>query len=305
MTTRVAVLMGGWSSEREVSLVSGAAVADTLGELGYHATPIDVGRDIGAKLTDIRPYTDVVFNALHGRYGEDGCVQGLCELLDLSYTHSNVLASALAMDKPMAKRLFADAGVPVVDARTVSRDEIEADDPLPRPYVIKPLNEGSSVGVRIVTDQDGPSPLGNQPWHYGPKVMVETYVPGHEIAVAVMGDRALGALEIRPREGFYDYDTKYVDGKAEHLMPAPMPEDDYQAALDFAQRAHDALGCSGVTRADFRYDDSDGGLGLRLLEINTQPGMTPLSLVPEIAAYAGFTFSALVEWMVEDAQCRA
>lgn len=305
MTTRVAVLMGGWSSEREVSLVSGAAVADTLSELGYHATPIDVGRDIGAKLTDIRPYTDVVFNALHGRYGEDGCVQGLCELLDLCYTHSGVLASALAMDKPMAKRMFTDVGIPVCDARTVSREEIEAGDPLPRPYVIKPLNEGSSVGVRIVADNDGPAPMGNQQWHYGPEVMVETYVPGHEVAVAVMGDRALGALEIRPREGFYDYDAKYVEGKADHLMPAPMPENDYRAALDYAQRAHDALGCSGVTRADFRYDDSEGGMGLRLLEINTQPGMTPLSLVPEIAAYAGITFSALVEWMVEDAQCRA
>ena len=305
MTTRVAVLMGGWSSEREVSLVSGAAVADALGELGYHTTPIDVGRDIGTKLTDVRPYTDVVFNALHGRYGEDGCVQGLCELLGLAYTHSGVLASALAMDKPMAKRLFDDAGVPIVDARIVGRDDIEAGDPLPRPYVIKPLNEGSSVGVRIVTENDGPSPLGNQAWHFGPKVMVETYVPGHEIAVAVMGDRALGALEIRPREGFYDYDTKYVEGKADHLMPAPMPDDAYQAALDYAQRAHDALGCSGVTRADFRYDDSEGGLGLRLLEINTQPGMTPLSLVPEIAAYAGVSFSALVDWMVEDAQCRA
>ncbi len=305
MTTRIAVLMGGWSSEREVSLVSGAAVADALGELGYHATPIDVGRDIGAKLTDVRPYTDVVFNVLHGRYGEDGCVQGLCELLDLSYTHSGVLASALAMDKPMAKRLFVDVGIPVCDARIVGRNDIETGDPIPRPYVIKPLNEGSSVGVRIVTDQDGPAPLGNQQWHYGADVMVEAYVPGHEITVAVMGDRALGALEIRPREGFYDYDTKYVEGKADHLIPAPMPDDEYQAALDYAQRAHDALGCSGVTRADFRYDDSEGGLGIRLLEINTQPGMTPLSLVPEIAAHAGITFSALVEWMVEDALCRA
>jgi D-alanine-D-alanine ligase len=305
MSRRVAVLLGGWSSEREVSLVSGAAISDALGDLGYHPTPVDVGRDIASKLTEMRPYTDVVFNALHGRYGEDGCVQGLCELLGVPYTHSGVLASSLAMDKPMAKRLFVEVGIPVADGIITSQEEILAGDPMPRPYVIKPLNEGSSVGVRIVLADDPENSLANEQWIYGDEVLVEAYVPGREITVAVMGDRALGALEIQPNEGFYDYETKYVEGHATHVMPAPMPEDDYEQALDIAQRAHDTLGCKGVSRADFRYDDRDDGLGLRLLEINTQPGMTPLSLVPEIAAHAGFDFSQLVEWMVEDALCRA
>jgi D-alanine-D-alanine ligase len=298
---RVAVLMGGWSAEREVSLVSGAAVSEALQGLGHAVTTIDVDRDIAARLSEIRPVTDVAFNALHGRYGEDGCVQGLCELLGLPYTHSGVLASALAMDKPIAKRLFADAGIPVADGRVVGRDELLSGDPMPRPYVIKPLNEGSSVGVRIVGEGD--DVLGNQSWHYEDSVLVEAYVPGHEITVAVMGERALGALELRPREGFYDYDAKYVEGRTEHLMPAPMPEADYDRALELAKRAHDTLGCHGVSRADFRYDDSDGGLGLRLLEINTQPGMTPLSLVPEIAAHAGIAFPELCGWMVENARC--
>jgi D-alanine-D-alanine ligase len=302
MSKRVAVLMGGWSAEREVSLVSGAAATDALGKLGYHATAIDVGRDIAARLTDMRPYTDVVFNALHGRYGEDGCVQGMCELLKLPYTHSGVLASALAMDKPMAKRLFAASGIPVAEGRVVGRDELLDQDPMPRPYVIKPLNEGSSVGVRIVPEGDNRAPLADAAWAYGEAVLVEAYVPGHEITVAVMGERALGALEIRPRGDFYDYDAKYVEGRAEHLMPAPMPAADYDDALRLARLAHDALGCRGVTRADFRYDD-EGGLGLRLLEVNTQPGLTPISLVPEIAAHAGIDFPALVEWMVENARC--
>lgn len=303
MTASVAVLMGGWSSEREVSLVSGRAVAEALGNLGYRAASVDVGRDIASKLSEIHADIDVVFNALHGRYGEDGCVQGLCELLGVACTHSGLLASALAMDKPMAKRLFGAAGIPVVDGRVISRDELASGDPLPRPYVIKPLNEGSSVGVQIVAAADA-QPVGCDIWSYGREALVETYVPGREITVAVMGARALGALEIRPHDGFYDYDAKYVAGRAEHLMPAPMPQADYEAALDYAKRAHEALGCRGVTRADFRFDDSPGGLGLRLLEINTQPGMTPLSLVPEIAAFAGISFPDLVAWMVEDALCR-
>ena len=303
MSKRVAVLLGGWSAEREVSLVSGAAATDALGKLGYHATAMDVGRDIAARLTDMRPYTDVVFNALHGRYGEDGCVQGMCELLKLPYTHSGVLASALAMDKPMAKRLFEACGIPVAEGRVVGRDELLDRDPMPRPYVIKPLNEGSSVGVRIVPEGDTRAPLADIAWAYGETVLVEAYVPGHEVTVAVMGERALGALEIRPCGDFYDYDAKYVEGRAEHLMPAPMPAADYEEALRLARLAHHALGCRGVTRADFRYDDSDGGLGLRLLEVNTQPGMTPISLVPEIAAHAGIDFPALVEWIVENARC--
>ena len=305
MSRRVTVLMGGWSSEREVSLVSGAAVVGALNGLGHNTTAIDVGRDIAVKLTQMRPYTDLVFNALHGRWGEDGCVQGLCELIGITTTHSGVLASALAMNKPMAKRLFAAEGIPLAEGRVVARDEVFAGDPMPRPYVVKPIDEGSSVGVRIVLEDDNESPFADTAWPYGDQVMVEAFVPGTEITVAVMGGRALGALEIRPAGSFYDYDAKYVEGHAEHLIPAPMPEHDYAAALDLAERAHRALGCAGVTRADFRYDDGEGGQGLRLLEINTQPGMTTISLVPEIAAHAGIAFADLVGWMVEDALCRA
>ncbi len=305
MTHRVAVLMGGFSAEREVSLVSGAAVVEALSGLGHSATAIDVGRDIATKLTQMRPYVDVIFNALHGQYGEDGCVQGLCELIDIPYSHSGVLASALAMNKPVAKRLFQEAGIPVAASRIVTRDEALAGHPMRRPYVLKPIDEGSSVGVRLVLGDDAPPPFETEPWPYGGEIMVEAYVPGREITVAVMGDKPLGVLEIRPHDGFYDYDAKYVEGRAEHLIPAPMPERDYTAALDIAERAHRALGCEGVSRADFRYDDSDQGMGLRLLEINTQPGMTPLSLVPEIAAHAGIGFGELVDWMLEDALCRA
>ena len=302
MTKRVAVLMGGWSAEREVSLVSGAAVTEALRALGYHVTAIDVAHDVAGKLADIRPYTDLVFNALHGRYGEDGCIQGVCELLQLPYTHSGVLASALAMDKPMAKRLFVDAGLPVPNGRVVAREAMLAGEPMPRPYVIKPLNEGSSVGVIIVREGDNAA-FAEEPWHYGKAVLVEEYVAGREITVAVMDGNALGVLEITPREGFYDYEAKYTEGRADHLLPAPIPEKDYEEALKISATAHDTLGCRGVTRADLRYDDSDGGLGLRLLEINTQPGLTPMSLVPEIAAHAGHDFPALVKWMVEDARC--
>jgi D-alanine-D-alanine ligase len=302
MTKRVAVLMGGWSAEREVSLVSGAAVTEALRDLGYHVTAIDVAHDVAGKLADIRPYTDLVFNALHGRYGEDGCIQGVCELLQLPYTHSGVLASALAMDKPMAKRLFVDAGLPVPNGRVVAREAMLAGEPMPRPYVIKPLNEGSSVGVIIVREGDNAA-FAEEPWHYGKAVLVEEYVAGREITVAVMDGNALGVLEITPREGFYDYEAKYTEGRADHLLPAPIPEKDYEEALKISATAHDTLGCRGVTRADLRYDDSDGGLGLRLLEINTQPGLTPMSLVPEIAAHAGHDFPALVKWMVEDARC--
>ena len=302
MTKRVAVLMGGWSAEREVSLVSGAAVTEALRALGYHVTAIDVAHDVAGKLADIRPYTDLVFNALHGRYGEDGCIQGVCELLQLPYTHSGVLASALAMDKPMAKRLFVDAGLPVPNGRVVAREAMLAGEPMPRPYVIKPLNEGSSVGVIIVREGDNAA-FAEEPWHYGKAVLVEEYVAGREITVAVMDGNALGVLEITPREGFYDYEAKYTEGRAAHLLPAPIPEKDYEEALKISATAHDTLGCRGVPRAELRYDDSDGGLGLRLLEINTQPGLTPMSLVPEIAAHAGHDFPALVKWMVEDARC--
>jgi D-alanine-D-alanine ligase len=303
-TKSVAVLMGGISSEREVSLVSGGAVAKALAEEGYRVSAIEVGRDVEALIAALAPRPDVVFNALHGRFGEDGCVQGLLELLAVPYTHSGVLASALAMDKPTAKRLFRDAGIPCAEHRIAGRAEVLAGDVMPRPYVIKPLNEGSSVGVHIVRDGGNGAPLAEHEWRYGETVMVERYVPGRELTVAVMGDRALGVTELRTGSGFYDYAAKYTEGRTEHLVPAPLPKPVYQAALDHALAAHRTLGCRGVTRADLRYDDTAGDPGaLIMLEVNTQPGMTPLSLVPEQARHAGIGFGALVSWMVENAAC--
>jgi D-alanine-D-alanine ligase len=245
-----------------------------------------------------------VFNALHGRYGEDGCIQGMLEILGIPYTHSGVLASALAMDKPTAKRLFADAGIPVAAHRIAGREEVLASDVMPRPYVIKPLNEGSSVGVQIVFDGAEPPAFSAQGWNFGDRVMVEKYIAGREITVAVMGERALGATELRPHDGFYDYEAKYTEGRTEHIVPAPLPANIYRQALDHALVAHRTLGCRGVTRADMRYDDTSADPGdLYLLEINTQPGLTPLSLVPEIAANADIGFTELVTWMVENAAC--
>lgn len=305
MTRRVAVLMGGWSSEREVSLTSGANCAKALRALGYEVTAIDVNRNLSALLHTLEETgPEVVFNALHGRYGEDGCVQGVLDILELPYTHSGLLASALAMDKPMAKRLFADAGLRCPEGRVVTRAELAAGDPFDRPYVIKPINEGSSVGVRIVETGANDAPFEGGSWPYGERVLVERYVAGRELTVSVMEDRALGVTEIRAREGFYDYTAKYTEGEAEHLLPAPVPERIADEALDVAVRAHNALGCRGVSRADYRYDDDEGPDGtLYLLEVNTQPGMTPLSLVPEQAAHAGISFEELVGWMVEHAAC--
>ena len=300
----IAVLMGGTSNERAVSLVSGKAVLEALTARGFDARPIDVSNDITALVGALTPSPDVVFNALHGRYGEDGCIQGLLELMGQRYTHSGVMASALAMDKPMAKRLFAKAGIPCTEHVIAHRDEVLAGDVMPRPYVIKPLNEGSSVGVRIVRkDSDGPA-LERDAWPFGEQVMVERYIPGREITVAVMGDRPLAVTELRPKQGFYDYDAKYTDGMTDHIIPAPLPEAQYGAALKHALTAHNVLGCRGVTRADFRYDDTAGEPGsLCLLEINTQPGLTPLSLVPEQAAHVGIEFGELIAWMVENASC--
>jgi len=300
----VAVLMGGISSEREVSLVSGAAVAKALAEEGYRVSSIDVGRDVEALIAALTPRPDAVFNALHGRYGEDGCVQGLLELLSVPYTHSGVLASALAMDKPTAKRLFRDAGIPCAEHVMATREQVLAGDVMPRPYVIKPFNEGSSVGVRIVREGARGAPMEARDWQYGDTVMVERYVPGRELTVAVMGDRALGVTELRTGGGFYDYEAKYTAGRTEHLVPAPLPKAVYQAAMDHALAAHRTLGCRGVSRADLRYDDTKGEPGaLCMLEVNTQPGMTPLSLVPELARHAGIGFGELVGWMVENAAC--
>lgn len=304
MTTQhVAVLMGGMSAEREVSLTSGRACAEALRGEGYRVTEIDAGADLGARLAEIRP--DVVFNALHGRFGEDGCVQGVMNLMRLPYTHSGLLASAIAMDKPVAKRLYAAAGLPVAEDRVMHIDEIGREHPMPVPYVLKPAQEGSSVGVRIVRDESE-TPLGNRSWTHGPVVLVERYIPGRELTVGVMDGKALGLTEIRPVQNFYDYEAKYTDGRAVHLVPAPVPEELAARAKEIAERAHRALGCRGVSRADLRWDDTKPGTeGLILLEVNTQPGMTPLSLVPEQAAAAGIAFGPLVRWMVEHAACDA
>ncbi|TCS62197.1 D-alanine--D-alanine ligase [Varunaivibrio sulfuroxidans] len=299
MSKHVAVLMGGWSAEREVSLVSGAAVTNALHAKGYEVTSIDVQRDMGALLTRLYPRPDVVFNALHGRYGEDGCVQGLLDILGIPYTHSGLLASALAMDKPMSKRLFAAAGITVAEDKVVHRDAVLRGDAMARPYVIKPLNEGSSVGVHIVREGDNAPPFGQGGWPYGDTVMVERFIPGRELTVTVMGDRPLAVTEITTSHGFYDYDAKYETGGSHHILPAPVPEPVYQAALRQAMLGHTALGCRGVSRADFRFDGAD----LFMLEINTQPGLTPTSLAPEQARFVGVSFEDLVAWMVDHAEC--
>jgi D-alanine-D-alanine ligase len=304
MSRRVTVLMGGASAERDVSLRSGAAAADALRQAGFAVTALDIGRDPAALIADLtatRP--DVVFNALHGRFGEDGCIQGLLDLLGIPYTHSGLLASAAAMDKGFARTLFAQAGIPVAAGRVVRRGEVDGD-PLPRPYVVKPLNEGSSVGVHIVRPGDGRDPLAEWPFD-GDCVLVEAFIPGRELTVAVMGDRALGVLEITSERGFYDYEAKYAPGGSRHLMPAPLSEPDYALACDLALKAHRVLGCRGVSRTDLRYDDTHPHQPPQfyVLEVNTQPGMTATSLVPEIAAHVGIGFPELVRWMVEDARC--
>jgi D-alanine-D-alanine ligase len=303
---RVAVLMGGVSAEREISLVTGREVAKGLGRAGYEVATIDVGEDVRALVAALDPKPDAVFNALHGRFGEDGRVQGLLDLLRIPYTHSGLLASALAMDKPTAKRLFAGAGIRCPQGRVVDRAALRDGEIMPRPYVVKPVNEGSSVGVRIYRPQDNQSPRDADLSGYGPKVMVEPYIAGRELTVGVMGDRALTVTELRPRVGFYDYEAKYTAGKTEHLVPAPVAAPVFAEAMRVARLAHEMLGCRGVSRADFRLDDTRGGDGeLYLLEVNTQPGMTPLSLFPEQAAHCGIPFEGLVSWMVENAQCDA
>ena len=303
MSQHVAVLMGGWSSEREVSLVTGQAVCTALEEVGYRVTPIDVGPDIFDVLTELEP--DVAFNALHGRFGEDGCIQGMLEVLKIPYTHSGVLASALAMDKPRARQMFASVFIPCPEGRVVHRDEVSEGKVFEPPYVLKPTNEGSSVGVRLIFEGDNTSPLDEAGWAYGEYVLMERYIPGREIQVAVMDDKALGAIEVRPKKRFYDYEAKYSDGWADHIMPADIPEADYQESLRLALLAHQTLGCRGVTRSDLRYDDTlNGDAHLYMLEVNTQPGMTPLSLVPEIAAHVGISFAELTDALVQDAGCQ-
>ena len=299
MTTNVAVLMGGWSAEREVSLVSGAACVKALQDAGYDVTTIDVQRDVGALITRLYPRPDAVLNALHGRFGEDGCIQGLLDILGIPYTHSGLLASAVAMDKPMAKRLFEAEGIPVAEHVVATIEAARANEPMARPYVAKPMNEGSSVGVHIVREGDNEPPFEGSGWNYGEEVMFERYIPGRELTVSVMGGEALAVTEITTARGFYDYDAKYADGGSIHVVPAEVDQDVYDAAMDLSERAYKALGCRGVARADLRYDGQD----LYMLEINTQPGMTPTSLVPEQAAHKGMSFQDLVVWMVEQAEC--
>ncbi len=304
MTRHVAVLMGGWSNERPVSLSSGRECSAALRRAGYRVTEVDVGRDIAAVLMDLRP--DVAFNALHGPFGESGIIQGLLELLEIPYTHSGVLASALAMDKHQAKIMFKAAGIPVTDHLIVSRAEVARSHVMAPPYVVKPIADGSSFGVFIIkADQTHPpQEILREDWNSGEEVMVERYIPGRELTCAVMGDVALGVTEIVTDLAFYNYEAKYAKGGSLHIIPAQIQPKIYDKVQKMSLKAHAALGCRGVSRTDFRYNDRAGEDGeLVCLEINTQPGMTETSLVPEQAKYAGHPFEELVAWMVEDASC--
>jgi D-alanine-D-alanine ligase len=303
MAKHVAVLMGGWSAEREVSLRTGKACCQALQEQGYRVIPIDVQPDIARVLTEVAP--EVALNCLHGRFGEDGTIQGLLELMRIPYTHSGVLASALAMHKQQAKIVLAAAGVSVAEGVVVDRREAAARHVLPPPYVVKPVSEGSSVGVIIVREDRAhpPQELLRDDWAYGDAMLVETFIPGRELTCAVMGTQPLGVIDIQPATGaFYDYDAKYAKGGSIHVLPAEIKPNVYQQVQELALTAHRALGCRGVSRTDLRYDDTPGGTGaVVVLEVNTQPGMTETSLVPEMAAHAGYSFGELVRWMVEDA----
>ncbi len=304
MSKHVAVLMGGWSAEREVSLRSGKACAKALRDEGFRVTELDVDLDIAQRLAELKP--DVAFNALHGKVGEDGTIQGVLEVLGIPYTHSGVLASALAMNKQQAKIVMAAAGIPVAEGRVVTRQEAAKAHVMNPPYVLKPVCEGSSFGVVIVNAGDPPpSHLGAPDWAYGDAMLAERFVPGRELTCAVMGDKPLEIIEIRAADGgWYDYNAKYTKGGSIHILPADLKGNIYQHVQQLALRAHEALGCRGVSRADFRFDDRPDGSGeVIVLEVNTQPGMTETSLVPELAAYAGLSFGGLVRWMVEEASC--
>lgn len=302
---RVAVLMGGLSAEREVSLKSGAACADALERLGYEVIRIDVDKNIATTLSELRP--DAAFNALHGRYGEDGTIQGVLETLEIPYTHSGIMASAVAMNKQVAKLVMKAAGVPVAEGKVVNRKDLMRGHPLTPPYVIKPVQEGSSVGIFIVDEGANTPPrevMGDE-WTLGEEVLCEKYVAGRELTCAVMGDVALGVTEIIAHDRFYNYDSKYKKGGSQHICPAELSPKIYQNIQHLSLKAHEALGCRGVSRADFRLDDRLHGTGeLVCLEVNTQPGMTETSLVPELAAHAGHDFDELVSWIMEDASCQ-
>ncbi|MEO5773052.1 MAG: D-alanine--D-alanine ligase [Sphingomicrobium sp.] len=300
----VAVLMGGWSSERDVSLTSGRGVAFALRERGWsNVTELDMGRDVAARLAELKP--DVVFNALHGTPGEDGTVQGMLELMGLPYTHSGVTTSAIAIDKELTKAVLVPGGVRMPAGQVVDSASLHEADPIARPYVVKPVNEGSSVGVAIVTAEGNyGNPIGRDvegPWKHFGKLLAEPFIKGRELTVAVLGDEPLAVTELKPKAGFYDYDAKYTDGMTTHVCPAEVPDDVAQSMMDMAVKAHRLLGCKGASRSDFRWDDEQGEAGVYLLEVNTQPGMTPLSLVPEQAKYRGISYGELVERLIEQA----
>jgi D-alanine-D-alanine ligase len=310
-TLHVAVLMGGWSSERPVSLMSGEGVAKALESKGHRVTRLDMGRDVALKLAQAKP--DVVFNALHGAPGEDGTVQGMMDLMGLTYTHSGLATSVIAIDKELTKQTLVPHGIPMPGGRIVACEEIFERDPLPRPYVLKPVNEGSSVGVAIVTDEANyGNPIARSakgPWQDFDRLLAEPFIRGRELTTAVIGSRALLVTELKIKTGFYDFDAKYTDGGAEHICPAEIPDEIAAACKEIALRAHQLLGCRGTSRSDFRWDDERGVDGLFLLEVNTQPGMTPLSLVPEQARACGMDYPELVEAIIvealADAQARA
>lgn len=303
--TRVAVLMGGISAEREVSLASGRAVVAALAAGGFDVLPITVGHDLALMLAALTPPPDVVFNALHGRFGEDGVIQGVLDWLGIPYTHSGVRASALAMDKVAAKAAFASAGLPVAKHVLVDAASLATTEPMPRPFVIKPPNQGSSVGVAIVQAGDNRVPEIARNWTFGRFALVEEFIPGRELTVGVLDGEPLAVTEIAPADGFYDYDAKYSPGGSRHSIPAELPEDVYAQAMEIAARAHNALGCRGASRADLRYDDTPGGAGrMVLLEVNTQPGLTQTSLLPEQARHRGISFGELCAWMIAHAACR-
>ncbi|MEJ6009521.1 D-alanine--D-alanine ligase [Novosphingobium aquae] len=299
----IAVLMGGWSSERPVSLMSGEGVAKALESRGHQVTRIDMDRDVALRLSETKP--DVVFNALHGTPGEDGTVQGMMDLMGLTYTHSGLATSVIAIDKELTKSALVPHGIPMPGGRIVDCDELYERDPLKRPYVLKPVNEGSSVGVAIVTDEGNyGQPISRDakgPWQLFDRLLAEPFIRGLELTTAVIGNKALMVTELKPKSGFYDFDAKYTDGMTEHVCPAEIPDDIAEACKDIALRAHKLLGCKGASRSDFRWDDQRGVEGLFLLEVNTQPGMTPLSLVPEQAKHCGMSYEDLVEEIVAEA----
>ena len=299
----IAVLMGGWSAEREVSLMSGAGIAEALESLGHRVTRIDMDRDVALRIAEARP--DVVFNALHGTPGEDGTVQGMLDLMGVKYTHSGLVASVIAIDKQLTKQALVPHGIPMPGGRMVKTEELHLADPLPRPYVLKPVNEGSSVGVAIVTKEGNyGNPISADaigPWQEFDELLAEPFIRGRELTTAVLAGEALGVTELKPKSGFYDYDAKYTDGLTEHVYPAQIPDEITEACRRIALEAHQLLGCKGTSRSDFRWDDSQGVEGLFLLEVNTQPGMTPLSLVPEQARHLGTSHPQLCQRIVDEA----